>query len=74
MGMSKKDPRGARTPEVPSSRFDAPSPSSWWSVMRSRGTVRTGCEDRLGSVRHYAQLELVKAHFLREIGYEVEIV
>ena len=43
---AKKDLWSAHTPEVPSSRSDAPSPSSWSSPVRSRRTVRKGVEDR----------------------------
>ena len=44
--QTKKDPRGAHTSEIPSSRSDAPSPSSWSLVMRSGRTVRRGSGDR----------------------------
>ena len=44
--QTKKDPRGAHTSEMPSSRSDATSPSSWSLVMRSGRTVRRGSGDR----------------------------
>ena len=44
--QTKKDPRGAHTSEIPSSRSDATSPSSWSLVMRSGRTVRRGSGDR----------------------------
>ena len=73
---TKKDPRGAHTPEVPSSRSDAPSPSSWWWVLRSRGTVRTGREDRIGFGSpprlDCAWSEIVEAFFLR--GFDSEFL
>ena len=45
-GEGKKDLWSAHTPEIPSSRPDAPSTSSWCSPVRSRRTVRRGGEDR----------------------------
>ena len=67
--MSKKRPWGFPTPEVPSSRSDASLPSSWRSVLRSRGTVRTGGEVRSWCGEHpqldRARLEIVLRVFLR---------
>ena len=44
--QTKKDPRGAHTPGIPSSLSDAPSPSCRCSSVRSRRTVRRGGEHR----------------------------
>ena len=43
----KKRPLGSH-PRGPVPSFDAPSPSSWCSPVRSRRTVRRGGEDRSG--------------------------